>query len=49
MAARIRETLSSQRMQQQELARAIEMDPTALSRALSGQRVLKSVELALIA
>jgi transcriptional regulator with XRE-family HTH domain len=49
LAQRIKEALRRSSMSQRELAAAVDMDPTALSRALAGQRAFKSVEVALIA
>jgi Zn-dependent peptidase ImmA (M78 family)/DNA-binding XRE family transcriptional regulator len=49
LARRIKDALRQSSMSQRELAAAVDMDPTALSRALAGQRAFKSVEVALIA
>jgi Zn-dependent peptidase ImmA (M78 family)/transcriptional regulator with XRE-family HTH domain len=49
LAQRIKHALHQSNASQRELAAAVDMDPTALSRALAGQRAFKSVEVALIA
>jgi Zn-dependent peptidase ImmA (M78 family)/transcriptional regulator with XRE-family HTH domain len=49
IATRIRKLLSAQGVEQRALAAAIDLDPSAMSRALSGQRDFKSVEIAHIA
>jgi Zn-dependent peptidase ImmA (M78 family)/transcriptional regulator with XRE-family HTH domain len=49
LARRIKEALHAAGTSQQELAAAIGMDPTALSKALAGRRGFKSLEVALIA
>ncbi|MFC3743966.1 XRE family transcriptional regulator [Paractinoplanes deccanensis] len=46
---RIRSAMAADAMTQQALARAIGLDPTALSKALNGARNFKSLEIALIA
>jgi Zn-dependent peptidase ImmA (M78 family) len=49
LAANVRAAIDASGRQQQDVATAIGISPSALSRALSGQRDLKSLELALIA
>jgi transcriptional regulator with XRE-family HTH domain len=49
LASRIREAIHASGMSQQALAETVGMDPTALSKVLSGRRRLSSLELALIA
>jgi Zn-dependent peptidase ImmA (M78 family)/transcriptional regulator with XRE-family HTH domain len=49
LARRIRAAIGAAGMQQRELARIIGIDPSALSKALSGQRNFKPLEVALIA
>jgi transcriptional regulator with XRE-family HTH domain len=49
LAQRVRDALRDKGMSQQQLAAAVDLDPTALSKALSGHRDLKSLEVALIA
>jgi Zn-dependent peptidase ImmA (M78 family)/transcriptional regulator with XRE-family HTH domain len=49
IAARVRSGIDRLQMTQQDLARLVGLDPTALSRALHGQRDFKSVEIARIA
>jgi transcriptional regulator with XRE-family HTH domain len=49
LASRIREAIRASGMSQQALAGTVGMDPTALSKVLSGRRRLSSLELALIA
>ncbi|WP_081809739.1 helix-turn-helix domain-containing protein [Amycolatopsis keratiniphila] len=49
VVARVRAAMTSAGMSQQRLAVAIDIDPSALSRALTCQRQFKSVEIALIA
>ena len=49
LAQRIRDALHHAAVSQQDLAEAVDMDPTALSKALSGRRAFKSLEVALIA
>ncbi|WP_281356420.1 helix-turn-helix domain-containing protein [Acrocarpospora macrocephala] len=49
LAGRIRDAVARKGMTQQELAQRVNLDPTALSKALSGKRDFKSLELALIA
>jgi Zn-dependent peptidase ImmA (M78 family)/transcriptional regulator with XRE-family HTH domain len=49
LAARVREAIVASGMSQQALAERIGMDPTALSKVLTGKRRLTSLELALIA
>lgn len=49
LASRIREALRTSGMSQQALAEAVDMDPTALSKVLSGRRRLSSLEMGLIA
>lgn len=49
LASRIRDAIRTSGMSQQALARATGMDPTALSKVLSGKRRLSSLELGLIA
>lgn len=44
--ARLREAIKSSGRRQQEIAEHIDMDPTALSKVLSGSRRLSSLELA---
>jgi Zn-dependent peptidase ImmA (M78 family)/lambda repressor-like predicted transcriptional regulator len=49
LIARIRGAMTDAGLSQQSLAQAIGLDPTALSKALSGNRNFKSLEVALIA
>jgi Zn-dependent peptidase ImmA (M78 family)/transcriptional regulator with XRE-family HTH domain len=49
LAARVRQAIVASGMSQQALAKHIGMDPTALSKVLTGKRRLSSLELALIA
>ncbi len=49
LAARVRQAIVASGMSQQALAERIGMDPTALSKILTGKRRLNSLELALIA
>jgi transcriptional regulator with XRE-family HTH domain len=49
LAERVRALLAAHGMEHKELARVLGIDPSGLSRALSGQREFKSVEIALIA
>jgi transcriptional regulator with XRE-family HTH domain len=49
LASRIREAIRASGMSQQTLAETVGMDPTALSKVLSGRRRLSSLELGLIA
>ena len=49
LAARVRQAIVASGMSQQALAEHIGMDPTALSKVLTGKRGLSSLELALIA
>lgn len=49
LAMRVRQSLSNAGMSQSDLATAIGMDPTALSKALSGKRSFRPLELAEIA
>jgi len=49
LASRIREAIRASGMSQQALAETVGMDPTALSKVLSGRRRLSSLELGLIA
>lgn len=49
LARRIRDAMRGAGLSQQELAAAVGMDATALSKALAGRRGFKSVEVALIA
>jgi Zn-dependent peptidase ImmA (M78 family) len=49
LARRIRDALSRSRLTQRDLAAAVGMDPTALSKALAGQRGFGSLEVAVIA
>ena len=49
LAARVRQAIVASGMSQQALAERIGMDPTALSKVLTGKRRLSSLELALIA
>ena len=49
LVARIRQAIVASGMSQQALAERIGMDPTALSKVLTGKRRLSSLELALIA
>jgi Zn-dependent peptidase ImmA (M78 family) len=49
LSRRIRDAMRGAGLSQQELATAVAMDPTALSKALAGHRGFKSVEVALIA
>jgi Zn-dependent peptidase ImmA (M78 family) len=49
LAHRVSRAIAAAGLSQAEVARRIRLDPSALSRALSGQRNLKSLELALIA
>lgn len=49
LAQRIKDAMARAGLTQQELARAVDMEPTALSKALSGRRGFKLVEVALIA
>lgn len=49
LAERVRALLAAHGMEHKELAQVLGIDPSGLSRALSGQREFKSVEIALIA
>jgi len=49
LAHRIKDAVRTAGMSQRQLAAAVGMDPTALSKALTGQRAFKSLEVALIA
>ena len=49
LAHRIKDAVLAAGMSQRQLAAAIGMEPTALSKALTGQRAFKSLEVALIA
>jgi Zn-dependent peptidase ImmA (M78 family)/DNA-binding XRE family transcriptional regulator len=49
LAARVQEAVRDSGMTQDRLAKTIDMNPTALSRALAGKRNFKPLELALIA
>jgi Zn-dependent peptidase ImmA (M78 family) len=49
LAGRIREAIRASGMSQQALAEIVGMDPTALSKVLSGRRRLSSLELGLVA
>jgi transcriptional regulator with XRE-family HTH domain len=49
LRARLRAALAARQISQVELARAAEMEPSALSKVLAGQRRLSTTELALVA
>ncbi|NUV69973.1 ImmA/IrrE family metallo-endopeptidase [Streptomyces sp. CAI-121] len=49
LAQRVRESIAAASLTQQELAEAVGISPSALSRALAGKRNFKSLEIALIA
>jgi Zn-dependent peptidase ImmA (M78 family)/transcriptional regulator with XRE-family HTH domain len=49
LAARVRTAIAEAGVRQQEVAAAVGIGPSSLSRALSGQRDFKSLELALVA
>jgi transcriptional regulator with XRE-family HTH domain len=49
LAKRILDLIQASGMTQQDFAKAIGLDPTALSKALSGKRNFKPLEIALIA
>ncbi len=49
LAARVKEAAAHAGMTQAQLAQLVDIDPSALSRALTGQRNFKSLELGLIA
>ena len=49
IAGRVKSLLSAHGMEHQQLAAVLGIDPSGLSRALSGQREFKSLEIALIA
>lgn len=49
LAQRVRESIAAANLTQQELAEAIGLSPSGLSRALAGKRNFKSLEIALIA
>ena len=48
LAERVKQAIHAAGLTQQSVAEAIGIDPSALSRALSGQRDFKSVEIALL-
>jgi Zn-dependent peptidase ImmA (M78 family) len=49
LAARVRTAVAASGRNQREIAEAIDLDPTALSKAISGRRDFKSLEIALLA
>ncbi|MEV4630499.1 ImmA/IrrE family metallo-endopeptidase [Micromonospora sp. NPDC049523] len=49
LAARVRAAVAASGRHQREIAAAIDLDPTALSKAISGRRDFKSLEIALLA
>src|SRR5215468_832404 len=49
LAARVRTAIAEAGVRQQDVAAAVGIGPSSLSRALSGQRDFKSLELALVA